>query len=247
MTQKVAIITGAGRGLGLAMAESLIASDYRVVGWDLKPETTFKHANFSMETVNVADQASVKAAAEKCRLDFGVPTVLINNAGITRDVLLHKMSLEDFEATLKVNVVGSFLPTQIVGMMMRDEQSALQKSGKDLLFKRIVMLSSIAGIYGNVGQANYAASKAAVVGFMKSVAKEWGRFNISTVAVAPGFMKTEMTATIPPELVQGFIERTPLKRMGQPSELAAFIKYLCTPESAFLHGELIAFSGGLLL
>lgn len=244
---KLAVITGGAKGLGAAMAERLLADGFRVEAWDLKVETAVKHANFSIRALDVTDEAQVKAASQDYLQKFGIPHVVINNAGITQDALLHKMTLTQFERAWKVSVQGTFLVTQALGSAMREEASALQKKNAQPAFRRIIALSSIAGITGNVGQANYAAAKAAVVGFVKSVAKEWGRYNISAVAVAPGLMKTEMTQTIPPEVLQNFIERTPLKRMGEPSELAGLISYLAREESAFLTGEVLSFSGGLLL
>jgi len=245
--KKLALVTGSARGLGLAMVQALIHDGFEVVGWDLKNESKFQHPLFHLESVNVTDEKSVESNAQKLKEKWGVPSVLVNNAGITRDCMLHKMSVEDFEATWKVNVLGTFLPTKIVGGFMRDEQSQLLKQSQPLPFKRIIMISSIAGVYGNVGQTNYAASKAAVVAFMKSVSKEWGKFQISCVAIAPGLMKTEMTETIPQEVLNQFLSRTPLGRMGTAEELGALVAYLSQANSGFLHSELISFGGGLLL
>lgn len=245
--KKVALITGAAQGLGLAMVQKLIADGWRVEGWDLKAVSSFQHPDFELKAVDVSSEASVKAAAQALVEKKGIPHALINNAGITRDALLHKMGVSEFEATWKVNVLGSFLPTQIVGSYMREANSAAQKASLVPEARRIIMISSIAGLFGNVGQANYAATKAAVVGMMKSVAKEWGRFNISAVAIAPGFMRTEIIKTVPEKIVAEFVERTPLKRIGEPEELGSFVAFLCKPEASFIHGEVIAFSGGLSL
>lgn len=244
---KSAIITGGAQGLGRAMAEKLLEDGFRVEVWDLKVADTDLSDNFRMRKVDVSSATDVQRAADAAVQAWGLPDALINNAGITRDRMLHKMSLEDFEATWKVNVVGTFLPTQILGSKMREEAAARQKAGQAAHPRRILMLSSIAGVYGNVGQANYASSKAAVIGFMKTVAKEWGRYGISALAIAPGMMNTEMTQSIPAEILSGFVDRTPLRRMGDPRELAALVANLCRPESHFLTGDVISFSGGLLL
>jgi 3-oxoacyl-[acyl-carrier protein] reductase len=234
------------------MVERLLSDGFKVENWDLKdgaPVAGSSAQDYRFRALDVSNPEQVQEASKSLIADWGLPHALVNNAGITRDSMLNKMSLETFSATWKVNVQGTFLPTQILGSAMRDRAAELQKQGKatEVEARRIVMISSVAGIFGNVGQANYAASKAAVVGFMKSVAKEWGRYGISAVAVAPGFMRTEMTETVPAEIRQNFIDRTPLRRMGEPNELANFICYLCRPESSFLTGEVINFSGGLLL
>lgn len=241
----VAVITGGSRGLGLAMAKALIAKGYEVEAWDLQPGEALAGLHFRQ--VNVADEASVTAASEACLKERGVPQALICNAGITRDALAHKMTTEAFDQVMAVNVRGTFLPCQILGRYMRDANSEAQKKGETPTWRRIVTISSVAGLFGNVGQLNYSASKAAVIGIAKTLAKEWGRFNISVSAIAPGVMNTEMTSSIPSEVLQSFVERTPLRRTGTPEELGAFVGFLCHADSAFLTGDVIAFSGGLLL
>ena len=213
----------------------------------LLPDSSFKHERFALKKVDVSNLVSVQEAAAEIKSKYGVPSLLVNNAGVTRDSLFHKMTTEQIELTINVNLLGTMYPSQVVGGLMRDEASAAAKSGQKPAYRRIVMISSVAGLFGNVGQANYAATKAAVVGFAKSLAKEWGRYNISVSAVAPGMMNTDMVKTIPPEVMQSFVSRTPLGRMGEPAELAAFIAFLAREESAFITGDVIAFSGGLLL
>lgn len=247
MNPRSVVITGAAQGLGRAMADKLLEEGYRVEIWDLKTTDADAGPQCRMRKVDVSSEVEVQKAAEAFCQSWGLPDVLINNAGITRDRMLHKMSLADFEATWKVNVVGTFLPTQIFGSKMREEAAARQKSGQAAVPRRILMLSSIAGIYGNIGQANYAASKAAVVALVKTVSKEWGRYGISALAIAPGLMNTEMTQSIPPEVLNAFVDRTPMRRMGESRELAAFVAALCRPETHFLTGDVISFSGGLLL
>lgn len=244
-TSPVAVITGASRGLGLAMAKSLIASGYVVEGWDLNPGEAVDGLFFRQ--VDVTNEASVRQASEACVKERGVPKALICNAGITKDALAHKMSAEIFDQVISVNLRGTFLPCQILGKFMRDSNADSQKQGKIPEWRRILTISSVAGLFGNVGQLNYAASKAGVVGMAKTLAKEWGRFNISVSSIAPGIMNTEMTKTIPPDVFQSFLDRTPLKRAGSPEELGKFVSFLCDEGSAFLTGDVIAFSGGLLL
>ena len=243
--KKIAVVTGAARGLGLAMCQRLLDDGLWVEGWDLKPGT-FEHERFRFRAVDITNETSVKTASDSLAGDWGVPHVLINNAGITLDRMIHKMSTADFEATWNVNTKGAFLVTQALGIKMRDRASEVIKAGGKAPFCRIVMISSVAGVYGNVGQINYSASKAAVIGMAKSISKEWGRYRISSVAIAPGFMNTEMTKTIPNEIKNDFIKRTPLGRMGEASELAGLMSYLARDESEFLTGESICFAGGLL-
>ncbi|HVJ63918.1 MAG TPA: SDR family oxidoreductase [Bdellovibrionota bacterium] len=245
MKKPLAVITGGSRGLGLAMGEALVAAGFVVEAWDLSPGEARSGIHFRQ--VNVTDEASVKAASDACVAQHGVPRALICNAGITRDALAHKMSTEIFDQVVAVNLRGTFLPCQVLGKAMRDANADAQKKGEAATWRRILTISSVAGLFGNVGQLNYAASKAGVVGIAKTLAKEWGRFNISVSSIAPGVMSTEMTKTIPEEVMNGFIERTPLRRTGKPEELAAFVRFLCQEDSAFLTGDVIAFSGGLLL
>jgi 3-oxoacyl-[acyl-carrier protein] reductase len=241
----VAVITGGSRGLGFAMAEALMESGFLVEAWDLTPGQI--KAGLVFRKVDVTDQDSVQSATNACLSESGMPTALICNAGITKDALAHKMSIEDFDRVVAVNLKGTFLPCQTVGKAMRDANADSLKKGEAPEWRRILTISSVAGIFGNVGQLNYSASKAGVVGIAKTLAKEWGRFNISVSSIAPGVMDTEMTKTIPAEVLNSFVERTPLRRTGTPEELGQFVKFLCHKNSAFLTGDVIAFSGGLLL
>ncbi len=245
MSKPVAVITGGSRGLGFAMAESLINAGFLVEAWDLNPGES--KTGLTFRKVDVTSEASVAAAAEACVAEHGIPQALICNAGITKDALAHKMTTEVFDQVISVNLKGTFLPCQILGKRMRDVNADAQKKGEPPQWRRILTISSVAGIFGNVGQLNYSASKAGVVGIAKTLAKEWGRFNISVSSIAPGVMNTEMTKTIPPEVLSSFVERTPLRRTGNPQELGQFVKFMCTEDSAFLTGDVIAFSGGLLL
>jgi len=245
MSRKIAVITGASQGLGLSMAKALIDNGYLVESWDLTEAPQIEGLSF--QKVNVASESDVKSATDKVISTLGVPMALVCNAGITKDSLSHKMTTEQFDQVVDVNLKGTYLPCRYLGTAMRDANSALIKEGGDAVWRRILTVSSVAGLFGNVGQLNYSATKAGVVAMAKTLAKEWGRFNISVSSVAPGVMNTEMTQTIPQEVKQSFIDRTPLQRIGEPEELADFVAYLCSKKSAFLTGDVIAFSGGLLL
>jgi 3-oxoacyl-[acyl-carrier protein] reductase len=227
------------------MAESLIEAGFLVEAWDLSAGEA--RSGLTFRKVDVTSEQSVQEAAKASVAEHGVPTALICNAGITKDALAHKMTTDVFDQVIAVNLKGTFLPCQIVGKLMRDANAESQKKGDTPQWRRILTISSVAGIFGNVGQLNYSASKAGVVGIAKTLAKEWGRFNISVSSIAPGVMSTEMTKTIPADVLNSFVERTPLKRVGTPRELGQFVKFLCTEDSAFLTGDVIAFSGGLLL
>lgn len=243
---KIAVVTGGSRGLGLAMARSLVAKGFVVESWDLtEPQAT---SGIGFRKVDITDEESVQKASEQIINDHGsAPSALICNAGITKDALAHKMTSEIFDQVINVNLKGTFLPCQCLGKLMRDENAAAIKEGRAPEWKRIITISSVAGLFGNVGQLNYSASKAGVVGIAKTLAKEWGRFNISVSSIAPGVMDTDMTKTIPEDVMKSFVDRTPLRRIGKPEELAAFVAFLCSEDSAFLTGDVIPFSGGLLL
>jgi len=242
---KVAFITGGTRGIGRQIAMTLakagydIAVNYRTENEDL--EVTKKEVEaegvkcFGVQgdVSNYEDcERMVKEIIEKCeRID-----VLVNNAGITKDMLLMRMKKEDFEDVLQVNLVGTFNVTKnVIPYMMK------QKEG------RIINLSSVVGISGNAGQANYAASKAGIIGFTKSLAKEVGSRNILVNAVAPGFIETQMTDVLKEEIKEEIKKTIPLKRMGTVEDVANVVKFLASNESSYITGQVIQVDGGMLM
>ncbi|WP_226682622.1 3-oxoacyl-ACP reductase FabG [Sutcliffiella horikoshii] len=240
---KVAIITGAANGLGLEAARVFLKEGARValVDYDatLGEQRTAElqaEGEAAFYQVDVSNQAKVVEMVSMVKERFGKIDILINNAGITKDNMLLKMSGEDFQKVMDVNVNGVFNCTQAVVPHMLE-------NGKG----KIINTSSVSGVYGNVGQTNYAASKAAVVGMTKSWAKEFGRKNINVNAVAPGFVDTNMVATVPEKVIQGLLQVIPLQRLGKPSDIANAYLYLASDESDYVNGTVLHVDGGIMM
>jgi len=186
------------------------------------------------KTLNVTDRAAVEAFVEEVLGEFGKISILVNNAGITRDGLLLTMDDEQFDAVINVNLRSVFLMTRSVCRHMMQAR-----------YGRIVNLASVSGMMGNAGQANYAASKAGVIGFTKTVAKELARRNITANAVAPGFIDTEMTKVLPDKLKETVKQLIPCQKMGQPEDVAAGVVFLASPEAKYITGQVLVVDGGL--
>ncbi len=247
MNKKTAVITGAARGLGYAGAERFLKSgQWKVALFDVNEELLVKaaqrlgdaygHENVRWYKVDVTNQASVDEAMKRVIADFGGIDTLINNAGITRDAMLHKMAETDWDMVINVNLKGAFLCTKAVAPHMKE-----RKSGS------IVNTSSVVGVYGNIGQSNYAASKFGIIGLTKTWAKEMGRDGIRVNAVAPGYTMTEMLGTVPEKILTAVAEKTPLKRLGRPEDIANAYYFLANDESAFVTGQVISVDGGLVI
>ena len=249
MTQRTAIVTGAARGIGAAVAKRLAADGMKVAVLDLDESAcaatveAIKTAGGDALAVgcDVADEESVKGAVARVAGELGAPTVLVNNAGILRDNLLFKMSVDDWDMVMNVHLRGSFL-------MSRECQAHMTKEG----FGRIVNLSSSSAL-GNRGQANYSAAKAGLQGFTKTLAIELGKFGVTANAIAPGFIETDMTAAtaervgVPFEdFIKGAAEMTAVKKAGQPDDIANAASFFCDERSGYVSGQVLYVAGGPL-
>lgn len=246
-TPRTAIVTGAARGIGAAVAKRLAQEGHAVAVLDLDESAcaatvegiTAAGGKAVAVGVDVADEASVQAAVERVADELGAPTILVNNAGITRDNLLFKMSVEDWDAVMGVHLRGSFLMTR-----------AAQKYMTEAKFGRVVNLSSTSAL-GNRGQVNYSAAKAGLQGFTKTLAIELGKFGVTANAIAPGFIQTEMTKATAERLgvpFEDFIaysaKEIPVQRVGQPEDIAAVAAFLTSEEAGFVSGQVIYVAGG---
>ncbi|MDF7801525.1 3-oxoacyl-[acyl-carrier-protein] reductase [Pontiellaceae bacterium B1224] len=244
LNDKVAMVTGAARGLGQAIAVKLAEAGADIALCDLNAEwledTAGKVKALGRKVecygVNVADGESVTAGVKAITKDFGKIDVLVNNAGITKDGLLMRMSEDDWDAVLNVNLKGVFLCTKAAmrGMMK-------QRSGT------IVNIASVIGLMGNAGQANYAASKGGVISFSKTVAKELASRNVRCNAVAPGFIKSAMTDKLDEEIQNKMKELIPLSRFGEPEDVANVVLFLASDASAYVTGQVLSTCGGMVM
>ena len=245
---KVGLVTGAGRGgrgIGRSIALELAKEGADIVISDFVPENAELAAAEVKETTgrralavqgNVAVWEDVQRMFDQAMTQFGRVDILVNNAGITRDKLILRMSEEDWDAVVDINLKGTFLCTKAAARIMLK-----QESGK------IVNIASVMGLVGNAGQANYSASKAGIIALTKTTAKELGSRGITVNAVAPGFIQTVMTDALPPELRDQMLTQVPLKRLGTPEDVAKVVLFLSTDESAYVTGQVISIDGGLFM
>lgn len=243
-TSRVAIVTGAARGIGAGVAARLLADGYAVAIFDIdeaqSQETAAKIGGKSIGVgVNVADEAAVTDGVAKVVAELGAPTILVNNAGIIRDNLLFKMTTSDWESVMDVHLKGSFLMTKAVQPHMTEAK-----------FGRIVNMSSVSAL-GNRGQANYAAAKAGLQGFTKTLAIELGKYGITTNSIGPGFIETEMTQAtaerigVPFEDFKAAVAKEiPVQRVGQPEDIAHTVSFLVSEGAGFVNGQIIYVAGG---
>ena len=242
LKNKVAIITGAAQGIGLATALKFAHEGAIVVVCDLRQAGVdeavaacrAEGAQAAGPVVNVTDRASVDALVAAVRAQFGRIDVLVNNAGITQDARLQKMSLAQFDAVIDVNLRGVFHCAQAVCGTMIEQGEGV-----------ILNASSVVGVYGNFGQTNYAATKAGVIGFTKTWSRELGPKGIRVNAVAPGFVETPILATVPEKVLQAMREDVPLKRLGRPHEIANVYAFLASDEASYINGTVIEVGGGM--
>jgi 3-oxoacyl-[acyl-carrier protein] reductase len=244
LQDNVAIITGAAQGIGLATALKFAAEGARVVVADLRPEPV-EAAVASVRAaggqalgvvVDVTDRMQVDEMVRRALEAWGRIDTLINNAGITKDARLLKMTDEQFDAVIAVNLKAVFACTQAVAGTMVEQGSGA-----------IVNASSVVGLYGNFGQTNYAATKAGVIGFTKTWARELGPKGIRVNAVCPGFVRTSILDTIPEAVMSRMVDKVPLGRMGDPAEIASVYAFLASSEASYVNGAVIEVSGGIQL
>ncbi|WP_299462646.1 3-oxoacyl-ACP reductase FabG [uncultured Microscilla sp.] len=245
LKDRVAIVTGAAQGIGQAAAIMLAEAGAAVVIWDVKVEaaqTTVsllkskgKRAMF-MEGVDITSLESVESACAKVAEEFGQIDILVNNAGIVRDASFKKMTPEQWQQVIDVNLTGVFNCTKAASKYMMEAN-----------YGKIVNLASVVGIYGNFGQTNYVAAKAGVIGMTKVWGRELGKHNITVNAVAPGPTDTSMLATVPDELRQQMKQRVPLRRLGKPEEIAKVILFFASEASSFVTGQTLTADGGTYL
>jgi 3-oxoacyl-[acyl-carrier protein] reductase len=237
---EIALVTGASRGIGAAIAERLSADGATVIGTATTPEgaerisAALKERGGRGAVLDVASQSSIDALIADIEAKEGAVSVLCNNAGITRDMLLLRMKQEDWDAVLQTNLASVFRLSKAVlrGMM---------KARKG----RIISIASVVGLMGNPGQANYAAAKAGMMGFSKSLAREVGSRGITVNVIAPGFIDTDMTRALNEEQRAGLSSQIPLGRLGLPADIAAAVAFLASPEASYITGETLSVNGGL--
>ena len=244
LANQVAVVTGAGRGIGRAIALKFAAAGADVVCVSRTTENSEKAAaevralgrKAWAVALDVSDSKAVIAAAEKMLVDAGRVDILVNNAGITRDGLLMRMSDEDWDSVMNTNLKGAFTFTKALTRSLLKQRSG-----------RIINVSSVIGLIGNAGQCNYAASKAALIGFTKSVAKELGSRGITVNAIAPGFIETDMTSVLDEKTRAALIQAIPLASLGKADDVAEAALYLAGPGGRYVTGQVLVVDGGMVM
>jgi len=245
LRDQVAIVTGGGRGIGRSIARDLSTEGAHVAIFDRAFPDDFPQfvdtikgmgRKIVQKALDITDTPSAEKACEEVVAELGRIDILVNNAGITRDKLMMRMTDDDWDLVLKVNLKGPFIMTRAVSkVMMR------QRKGT------IINVSSVVGLMGNAGQANYSASKAGLIGLTKSSAKELASRNITVNAIAPGYVETDMTAALSPEARAAFLNVIPLKRGCTPDEIAGVVTFLASPRAAYITGQVLAIDGGMTM
>jgi len=241
LNNKVAIITGGASGIGKAASEKFVAEGAKVIIWDMNEEQgkateAALGGQAKFYKVNTANSAEVNKAAAEAIAEFGKIDILINNAGITRDATLLKMTDEQWDQVISVNLKGVFNCTR-----------ALAGHFKENAYGRIVNTSSVVALYGNFGQTNYVATKAGVIGMTKTWAKEFGKYGITVNAVAPGFIATDMVKSMPEKVLDMMKGKAPLNRLGQPEDIANAYAFLASDEASFISGACFSVDGAVTI
>ena len=235
---KVALVTGGSRGIGAAISRELGSAGARVAvnyrsGKEAAEEVASEVGGIAL-AANVGDPAEAKDLIERVESELGEVDVLVNNAGITRDTLIARMSDEEWEEVIETNLRGTFNTCRAVARKMLRRRSGA-----------IVNMTSVVGLHGNPGQANYAASKAGIIGLTKALARELGSRGVRVNAVAPGYIATELTDVLSEEIRGAILANTPMGRLGTPEDVAAAVRFLCSDEAAFITGDVLLVDGGL--
>lgn len=238
---KVCVVTGAGSGIGKGAALAFAREGARVFAWDLNHDLleavkAESKGAVKGQAVDVTNRQQIQTAVDEIMKTDGRIDVLVNNAGITADAMLHKMEESQWDRVINVNLKGVFNCSQIVAKIMRDQSSG-----------SIINTSSVVGVYGNIGQTNYAATKAGLIGMTKTMAKELGMKNIRVNAVAPGFIVTDMTARMPEKVLEMMKDKAPLKRLGTIEDVANCYLFLASNDSTFVTGQVLGVDGGVVL
>lgn len=239
---KTALVTGGSRGIGSAICKALSTNHKVIIGYSNSKEEAKKleesitsNGGLAMSVkVDVSDKNSINTAFEEIEKSYGIVDVLVNNAGITKDNILPRMKDSEWDDVIQTNLTGSYLTTQrAIKNMMKNK------------WGRIIFISSVVGISGNQGQSNYAASKAGLIGFAKSISKEMGARNITSNVIAPGYIETDMTSFLSEENKEIIIEQLSIKRIGKPEDISNVVSFLCSEESEYITGQVISVDGGL--
>jgi 3-oxoacyl-[acyl-carrier protein] reductase len=242
--KRLAVVTGAARGIGRAVVLELLKQGRLVAGLDVNSErlgeleNVVKEASFSCKTscVDITDTAAFTETLESLAAEYGGIGILVNNAGITRDKLILQMSDEDFDSVVNVNLRAAFIAMRIAARSMVRNK-----------FGRIISLSSVAGVIGNAGQSNYAASKAGLIGLTKTVARELARKNVTANCVAPGFIVTDMTDKLPEPVKEAAKQLIPLRRFGSVDDVAKAIAFFASDEAGYITGQVLCVDGGMAM
>ena len=242
--QRLAVVTGGARGIGRAIVMELLKQGKKVAALDLNAdnlaelESVAKEAGFEVITkcCDITNTDQLTEMLEDLGENEGGVEILVNNAGITRDKLMMQMEELDFDLIMNVNLKAAFMATKVVlrGMIRKK-------------FGRIVHISSVAGVMGQAGSANYAASKAGLIGMAKSIAREVGKKGVTANCIAPGFIDTEMTSVLPDAVKQGAMAVIPMKRMGKPEEIAQAVAFLCSDSAGYITGQVLCVDGGMAM